>query len=166
MSASTDTRVRTRRASSSSTTMCPMIPADVQGQVKSGAPPASNWRRTSRAPSTMAAVESHHAGMGRHSASTMAPPCASPSEKAICGPTPPLSTSCPTAPKVTPNAARHTSPCGSQRSQVEGGSGSVRTVHRSSRSTRSQRLTRARSARPTPVSITRPSLDTVSYTHL
>ena len=53
-----------------------MTPVAVHGQVKSPASSAPSRPCTARAPSTVPASDSHHAGIGRHSASTTAPPCA------------------------------------------------------------------------------------------
>lgn len=162
-SASTATRAGTRRASSSSTARCAMSPPTLHGQVKPCAPPASSCRRTSRAQTTMAAVDSHHAGTGRHNASTTAEPSARPIAKAMLPPTPPLSCSSARPPNVTPKATRHSRPCGSQRSQTDGGSGSGRIVHRSSRRTRDQRSSAPTTTRRIPVSVTPTTLGT---THL
>ncbi len=116
-----------------------MIPAAVQGQENTTPGISPRCARTATAHTTAAAMDSHQAATGRRSASRTAPAGAKPIAKAAPGFSPPLSPSWATPPSATPNAARQTSPCGSQRSHTNTGSGSRRAVHRSSRSTRSAR---------------------------
>ncbi len=118
--------------------MWPMIPAAGQGQVNF-APSTIISARTAKAPTSMAASDSHHDATGRHSAPTMAPAWERAITKPSPGSTPPLSPSWAASPSSTPSAARQTTPCGNQRSHTDGGSGSARQVHRSSWSTVSRR---------------------------
>ena len=75
-SASRATRVGTRRASSSSTSACAATPGAAHGQATSGAVcPEISWDRAARAMTTEIAVDSSHAGTGRHRASTTVAPC-------------------------------------------------------------------------------------------
>ncbi len=78
-SASTDTRVGTRRATSSSTSRWATTAHAVQGHVKPSIWPAISMRRVSTATASVAPSDSHSAGTGRRSARTAAQPCATPS---------------------------------------------------------------------------------------